>query len=83
MSLPPDIQKQYEQMLKAYNPELYAIKQQLDLLVERKYGTMTVEFAVQAGKVTLMSRQIKITNQADPMTGMIKIVFWRNCLDIV
>jgi hypothetical protein len=66
---------QYEQMMKAYDPDLYIIRQQLRDLKMRKYGHLTCTWSIQAGKVDLMTREIKITNKNDSLTDRIKLIY--------
>jgi hypothetical protein len=67
--------EQYEQMLKAYDPDLFIIRQQLHDLVGRKFGHLTCTWSVQNGKVDLVTREIKITNKADGLTDKIKLIY--------
>jgi hypothetical protein len=67
--------EQYEQMMKAYDPDLFIIRQQLRDLVARKFGHLTCTWAVQNGKLDLVTREIKITNKADSLTDKIKLIY--------
>lgn len=63
----------YEEMMEQHNPELYVTKKQLDDLIERGYGTLTVTFAIQNRKIKSVIRNIELSNISDPQTSRIKI----------
>jgi hypothetical protein len=69
------VEQQYEQLMKAYDPDLYMVKQQLRDLVSRKFGHLTCTWAIQNGKVDLVTREVKLTNKADPVTSKIDLIY--------
>jgi hypothetical protein len=63
----------YEAMMEDHDPELYVTKKQLEDLIERGFGTLSVSFVVQGGKIKTLSRNIELTNVSDPQTSKIKV----------
>lgn len=67
--------EQYEQFMKAYDPDLFIIKQQLKDLMARKFGHLICTWSIQNGKVDLVTREVKLTNKSDPLTEKIKLIY--------
>jgi hypothetical protein len=65
---------EYEQMMKAHDPELFLVKQKLKELRQRKFGELRVSFKVSDGRVALEREiTIRLTNIPDSLTGRTKL----------